>query len=466
MSKKLTYFIFAILVLLLSACQSDEGTSTENKDKSEPVSKQSAESDDKKKENAEEDILSKFPELKEAPPVPATLEENVSYPAGPLSKYSFDNNKKEITKELDKLPKLNGKADQEVLDAYWRRWVQLFAPDYKDPKYVFEQMKVMSFGSPEITDPRYQLKDNLNVEIILDASGSMAALVDGQSKMQLAKAAIKEFTSSLPENTNVGLRVYGHKGSGSDSDKQLSCSSNELIYSFSPYMQAEFDNALNQIKPAGWTPVADSLEHALKDLSKYPVKDNTNIVFLVSDGIETCGGNPVQAAKKLKESDVSPIVNIIGFDVDADGQKQLQAAADAADGIYTNVYDQAGLEEEFNRAKEIAEKWKNWKIKSDSDAITTSYERGIMVLEITNDWSDKSFKEYQNYQDAILYLRDETGALTGEAYEYILSKMEERRDEVIKQFQDLEKELNQLNNQTYEEMQKQIDEKFKENSGT
>src|SRR5690606_18527517 len=99
---------------------------------------------------------------------------------------------------------------------------------------------------------------------------------------------------------------YGHKGTGKASDKALSCSSNELVYSPGPYSEAKMNEALNSFKPAGWTPLAASLQQAKEDLAPYKGENNTNIVYVVSDGIETCDGDPIQAAEELKNSGISP----------------------------------------------------------------------------------------------------------------------------------------------------------------
>ena len=47
----------------------------------------------------------------------------------------------------------------------------------------------------------------------------MAAYVPGGIKMDLAKNAINKYASGLPQDSVISLRVYGHKGTGSDSDK-------------------------------------------------------------------------------------------------------------------------------------------------------------------------------------------------------------------------------------------------------
>ena len=46
--------------------------------------------------------------------------------------------------------------------------------------------------------------------------------VTGRVKMDLAKQAIQSFVSKLPQGTQVGLRVFGHKGSGADKQSLFS----------------------------------------------------------------------------------------------------------------------------------------------------------------------------------------------------------------------------------------------------
>jgi len=38
-----------------------------------------------------------------------------------------------------------------------------------------------------------------------------------------------------------------------------------------------------------------------------------NVVYVVSDGIETCGGDPVKAAEELHTSNIKAVVNISGL---------------------------------------------------------------------------------------------------------------------------------------------------------
>src|SRR5262245_49433158 len=50
-----------------------------------------------------------------------------------------------------------------------------------------------------------------NLEIILDASGSMGAQISGHKKIDIAHDALGELVSQLPDTASVALRTYGHR---------------------------------------------------------------------------------------------------------------------------------------------------------------------------------------------------------------------------------------------------------------
>lgn len=165
-------------------------------------------------------------------------------------------------------------------------------------------------------------KENLNIIIILDSSGSMAETISGGQKIQIAKDVISNFVKgNLPERTKIGLMVYGHKGSNSVSQKSLSCSGIDMIYPLSELNISSFTSSVNSFNATGWTPIAGSLEKAKDVFSQYEGETNSNLVYLISDGIETCDGNPVSVAKELNQSNIKAIINIVGFNVDNQAQQ-------------------------------------------------------------------------------------------------------------------------------------------------
>ena len=212
------------------------------------------------------------------------------------------------------------------------------------------------YEMPELPDGKDELEvakaRKTNIVLLMDASGSMKAEVAGGVKMTLAKEAIEQFTSELEEDVNVSLLAYGHKGKGVESGKELSCGSIDALYPLGKYNQAAFHEAMGSFQASGWTPLAGAVEKAGELLSSYGNEQYRNVVYIVSDGIETCGGDPVEAAKKLHEGNIEAKVNIIGFDVDDEGQNQLKEAAEAGGGKYATVRDQSGFEDV------LLKKWK------------------------------------------------------------------------------------------------------------
>lgn len=182
-----------------------------------------------------------------------------------------------------------------------------------------------------------------NVAVILDASGSMKAEVEGGEKMTLARESLKTFTDSLADYVDVALYVFGHEGSGDEEDKELSCSTIDEIYELGEYDGDKFDEALDSFDAKGWTPIAESLSLVRDDLVDVSDSDTKNIIYLISDGIETCDGDPVETVEEINDDIDNVTLNIIGFDVDDAANQLLKDIADAGDGEYNVAQNEAEL---------------------------------------------------------------------------------------------------------------------------
>src|SRR5699024_10946593 len=135
-------------------------------------------------------------------------------------------------------------------------------------------------------------------------------------KMKLARKSLKTFTDSLADYVNVAIYVCGHEGFGDEADKELSCTTIDNIYKLDKYDSEKFDEALNSFDAKGWTPSANSLSLVRDDLVEVSDNDTKNIIYLISDGIETCDGDPVETVEEIKDDVDNVTINIIGFDVD------------------------------------------------------------------------------------------------------------------------------------------------------
>ena len=57
-------------------------------------------------------------------------------------------------------------------------------------------------------------------------------------------------------------------------------------------------------------------------------------MILISDGLETCGGDPCAAVRAVREGGTQFILHVIGFDVAGEDVSQLECAAQAGDGLF------------------------------------------------------------------------------------------------------------------------------------
>lgn len=190
-----------------------------------------------------------------------------------------------------------------------------------------------------------------NVVIIFDSSGSMAGVVNGKKKIDIAKSAVENFVGTLDSSTKIDIIVYGHKGSNRASDKNISCSSIDEVYYMDKIKPDVVKEKLATFQPTGWTPIAGSLEKAKGILSQYPKESNDNMIILVSDGQETCGGDPVAKAKELLASDFKVATNVIGFDVAGEEEKKLQAISGGGGGKYFSVHNEQEFADAFKENK-------------------------------------------------------------------------------------------------------------------
>lgn len=183
------------------------------------------------------------------------------------------------------------------------------------------------------------------VEIILDVSGSMRAQMGAETRIDAARKAIRATLAGIQPDSVVGLRLYGHRVS--QDNKAESCKDTELAVPFQPVDKPAFQAMVDRAMPRGQTPLTYSLEQAARDFG--PASDEERVIILVSDGEESCGGNPEAAARNLLAQGFKLKVHTIGFDVDAAARAQLEAISSATGGEYHDARNAAALAESLTR---------------------------------------------------------------------------------------------------------------------
>jgi Ca-activated chloride channel homolog len=191
-----------------------------------------------------------------------------------------------------------------------------------------------------------QVEVTPNIEIILDASGSMQALISDTSKIDIAHTSLDQLVQSLPNNTNIALRSYGHR-------RSQDCSDLELVAPLAPLDRAAFMEKVRSVRPQNLarTPMEASIRQAAVDLQSVT---SETLLILVSDGDETCDGDPAKAAADLRVSNPNVRLSVIGFDVgNAEWQQRLRAIADQGGGSYFDAADASQLAAALQRAVQI-----------------------------------------------------------------------------------------------------------------
>jgi len=286
----------------------------------------------------------------------------------------------------------------------------------------------------------------------LDASSSMLLQADGRLKMDTAKSVVKSFATTIGQNSEVSLYVYGHAGTQNKSDKELSCGTIDEVYQLGKYDEKKFNESVDGIKASGWTPLAEALKRSRLD------HENTSediTVYIVSDGAETCGGDPVAEAKAFSALSTDRHVNVIGFQVDQEAESQLKAVAVAGNGTYLAA---DSLDE---MTAGISKLW----LPSDIDLVTLVYKKPVgwphaMALRTVSDHANKTKNairvESERFIGGARLLEDE-GLIDGTVSEELIELIKSQKEQYMRLIEKLDDEKRQLINDEVDRINKKID---------
>ncbi|MEX2317277.1 MAG: VWA domain-containing protein [Pirellulales bacterium] len=200
-----------------------------------------------------------------------------------------------------------------------------------------------------------QQGDVTDFAILLDCSGSMLErTTDGKTKMEIAKTVVADLVEKIPDGLRLTFVLYGH-------NKQQACKAVQIVRPLAELDapgKEELKKLIGRLKPAGATPIALALETAGKELLK---NDAYSGMVLISDGKESCMGDPAaEAAKLAMNPKLSFGINVIGFDVKAEERESLEGIAKSGNGKYYNAESAAELEASVSALrKELESKTKS-----------------------------------------------------------------------------------------------------------
>ncbi len=169
--------------------------------------------------------------------------------------------------------------------------------------------------------------------IIFDASGSMWGQIDGVNKIVIARDALKSVVQKWNPKVELGLTVYGHRVKGD-------CNDIQTVIPIGKINKKQMIDTVYSIMPKGMTPIAKSLRQVANTFRQY---EGQTTIILISDGRESCEADPCATAKQLKAEGINFVAHVVGFNVDANTDRQLACVAKATGGEYFSAKNAAAL---------------------------------------------------------------------------------------------------------------------------
>ena len=181
----------------------------------------------------------------------------------------------------------------------------------------------------------------INVIFILDCSASMNKIIGPVRKIDIAKRTVDTILKNLAIEShqagsmNTGLRVFGskfYKWKKNCDDTTLEIPLGDIEETMEPIMQK-----VQSVTAKGQSSLALTMDALTGD---FPVADDQcSFIVVVSDGDESCGGNPCLAVEQLASASQGISVNTLGVETDPAGYDNLNCMAEAGNGLYFDSKD-------------------------------------------------------------------------------------------------------------------------------
>ncbi len=175
-----------------------------------------------------------------------------------------------------------------------------------------------------------------DLALVLDVSASMnEATTDGRTKIEVAKEVVSELVRTIPAGLNVTVVVYGHAPG---------CSAVKVLRSLSELKAGDREPLaveLQQLPAVGNTPIALALRMAGE---QFAGRKTYCGVVLITDGLESCNGDPSAEAARLAENPMLRFgVNVLGFGLKPEESEATAEIARQGKGRYYDAKDPAAL---------------------------------------------------------------------------------------------------------------------------
>lgn len=173
------------------------------------------------------------------------------------------------------------------------------------------------------------------VIIVVDASGSMGmgGWFGGSSRMDRAKTSIDHVVRGLPDPITIGLIEF------------TNCNNVRRDKFYTSPQRPALLSEVNKLTPQQGTPLAGSIKRA-GDIAS---QDAESIIVLVTDGDDSCGGDPCAEARAIKARKPKVKINIVDLS-DGSQSSVMRCVANATGGQVLKPNSAMDMDKSLQRA--------------------------------------------------------------------------------------------------------------------
>jgi len=167
------------------------------------------------------------------------------------------------------------------------------------------------------------------VELVVDTSGSMLKRLGGARRIDIAKRVLTALVrDDLPAGTPVALRTFR---------PNRSCDT-LLVTPLGPLDPAALAVTIDglEVPRKAQTPLARAIAAVADDLGN---ATGPRIVVVVSDGKESCKGDPTAEVRRLRARGVDVTLNVVGLALDKASRRGIAHLAELGGGSYFDATD-------------------------------------------------------------------------------------------------------------------------------
>lgn len=170
--------------------------------------------------------------------------------------------------------------------------------------------------------------------LVMDASGSMWAAQEGKkTRIEVAREVMDSFFEQRDANVPLAVLAYGH-------NRRSDCSDIEVLAPMGRHDGRETAQRLRSLNPRGMTPLTESLRQARAQI---PATAESADIVLVTDGLETCQGDPCALAAEIAAEGIDIRAHVVGFGLTQIEVQSLSCITKATGGQLFETHSGADL---------------------------------------------------------------------------------------------------------------------------